>query len=68
MTTEDDMSDKVLVAYASKYGATEGIAGKIGEVLAEAGLAAEVQPVAEVKDLSSYRAVVLGSENEGVCA
>ena len=55
------MNIKVLVAYATKYGATEGIAEKIGEVLGEAGLHVEVLPVDQVKDLDPYKAVVLGS-------
>ncbi len=55
------MSNKVLVAYASKYGATAEIAEKIGQVLSQAGLAAEVLPVNRVSDLSAYAAVVLGS-------
>jgi menaquinone-dependent protoporphyrinogen oxidase len=58
---EDEMSKQVLVAYATKHGATAEIAEKIGEVLNQAGVAAEVLPVAEVKDLESYGAVVLGS-------
>ena len=36
----------VLVAYASKHGATEGIAERIAETLAAAGQQAEVRPVA----------------------
>ncbi len=55
------MSKKVLVTYASKYGATAEIAEKIAQVLCQAGLLAEVLPVKEVKDLSPYDAVVLGS-------
>jgi menaquinone-dependent protoporphyrinogen oxidase len=55
------MSAKVLVAYATKYGATAGIAEKIGEVLAQAGVSVDVLPVNRVKDLDSYGAVVLGS-------
>ena len=55
------MSAKVLVAYATKYGATAEIAEKIGEVLNQAGFSAEVLPVNQVKDLGSYKAVVLGS-------
>jgi menaquinone-dependent protoporphyrinogen oxidase len=53
--------DKVLVAYASKYGATAEIAEKIGQVLDEAGLNADVLPADAVRDLSPYQAVVLGS-------
>jgi len=55
------MSLKVLVAYATKYGATAEIAEKIGEVLGQEGVAVDVLPVNQVKDLDSYGAVVLGS-------
>jgi menaquinone-dependent protoporphyrinogen oxidase len=55
------MDKKVLVAYASKYGATAEIAGKIGEVLEKAGLQVDVAPVKDVKDLTPYGAVVLGT-------
>ncbi len=55
------MSNKVLVTYATKYGATEEIAETIGEVLQEAELAVDVVPVKQVKDLAPYSAVVLGS-------
>ena len=55
------MDNKVLVTYASKYGATEEIAQKIGEVLTGAGLLTDVMPVKQVSDLSGYDAVILGS-------
>ncbi len=55
------MEAKVLVAYASKYGATKRIAEKIGEILRQEGLQAEVLPVKSVKDLSAYKAVIIGS-------
>jgi menaquinone-dependent protoporphyrinogen oxidase len=55
------MNSKVLVAYASKYGATKEIAEKIGVVLKEAGLAVDVLPADKVSDLAGYGAVVLGS-------
>jgi len=55
------MNTKILVAYASKYGATKEIAEKIGLVLKDAGFAADVQPVSKVSDLAPYRAVILGS-------
>ena len=55
------MDVRVLVAYASKYGATAEIAEKIGEVLRQAGLQADVLPADRVKDLTPYKAVVLGS-------
>jgi menaquinone-dependent protoporphyrinogen oxidase len=55
------MTTKVLVAYATKYGATAEIAEKIGQVLDQAGLSTDVKPVKLVRDLSPYQAVVLGS-------
>ncbi len=51
---------RVLVAYASRHGATAGIADRIGATLTEAGAAAEVLPVEDVKDVVGYDAVVLG--------
>lgn len=55
------MDIRVLVAYATKHGATAEIAEKIGQVLREAGLQADVVPVNRAQDLTSYKAVVLGS-------
>lgn len=55
------MTARVLVAYASKHGATTEIATKIGEILNEAGLNATVLPAEEVGDLTPFDAVVLGS-------
>jgi menaquinone-dependent protoporphyrinogen oxidase len=53
----------VLVAVASKYGATEEIAEGIAGALVQAGLDTKVARVAEVGegDLAGYEAVVLGS-------
>ncbi|PKM83260.1 MAG: flavodoxin [Firmicutes bacterium HGW-Firmicutes-14] len=55
------MEKNILVAYASKRGATAEIAEKIGEVVRQNGLQADVLPVNKVRDLTPYRAVVLGS-------
>jgi menaquinone-dependent protoporphyrinogen oxidase len=55
------MDKHILVAYASKYGGTEEIAERIGEVLRQAGLDTDVLPAGRVSDLAPYRAVVLGS-------
>ncbi len=55
------MDKKILVTYASKYGATKEIAEKIGAVLRQAGLPADVTPVEGVRDLAAYRGVILGS-------
>jgi menaquinone-dependent protoporphyrinogen oxidase len=55
------MDVQVLVAYATKYGATAEIAEKIGQVLRQAGLRTDVLPTDRVSDLTPYKAVVLGS-------
>ena len=55
------MADKVLVACASKYGATQEIAERIGGVLKEAGLEVQVRDVEGVQGLDPYQGVVLGS-------
>jgi menaquinone-dependent protoporphyrinogen oxidase len=51
----------VLVAAASKHGATEDIAERIGADLSECGLEVEVRKLGEVDDVRAYEAVVLGS-------
>jgi menaquinone-dependent protoporphyrinogen oxidase len=51
----------VLVAYASRHGATQGIAERIAEALRAAGLDAEAQPVKGVGDPGKYDAFVIGS-------
>ena len=55
------MNMKLLVTYASKYGATREIAEKIVNVLQQSGLQADLAPVKEVRELSDYQAVILGS-------
>jgi menaquinone-dependent protoporphyrinogen oxidase len=55
------MNNNVLVAYATKYGATAEIAQRIGQTLQQAGFDATVAPVDQAGDPASYAAVVLGS-------
>ena len=55
------MENKVLVAYATKRGATAEIAEKIGEVIRDNGLQVDVLPAGQVKDITPYNAVILGS-------
>lgn len=58
---EETMSNKILIAYASKCGSTAEIAQKIGEVLSTHNLGVDVKPVGQITDVSGYQAVVIGS-------
>jgi menaquinone-dependent protoporphyrinogen oxidase len=51
----------VLVAYATKYGSTQEIAGVVAEALRERGLETDVRPARDVSSLDGYSAVVLGA-------
>jgi menaquinone-dependent protoporphyrinogen oxidase len=60
------MTARILVVYASKYGATQGIAERIAEKLIASGCEARVQPAQAAGDLASddlaaYDAFVIGS-------
>jgi len=55
------MDEKVLVAYASQYGATMEIAERMGVVLRRSGFDVDVLPVDQVKDLPSYQSIIIGS-------
>ncbi|MGA2666083.1 MAG: flavodoxin domain-containing protein [Nitrososphaerales archaeon] len=52
---------KVLVAYASRYGATKGIAEFIGARLAQRGIQAEVRDVRDLDGPGEIDASVIGS-------
>jgi menaquinone-dependent protoporphyrinogen oxidase len=58
---EKTMGEKILIAYASKCGSSGEVAEAVGKVLCQAGAAVDVRRVQDVKDLSPYRAAVLGS-------
>jgi menaquinone-dependent protoporphyrinogen oxidase len=51
----------VLVAYATRHGATQGIAERIAGQLKGAGATVEVRPVQAVDDPTGYDAYVIGS-------
>lgn len=55
------MNGRVLVAYASRYGSTAGVAQAVGDALRRAGVATDVAPVGEAGDLAGYDAVVFGA-------
>jgi menaquinone-dependent protoporphyrinogen oxidase len=58
---EGEMSQEILVAYATKAGSTGEVADAIGRALCDGGAAVDVKPVKEVDDIGGYRAVVVGS-------
>lgn len=50
----------VIVAYATRHGATAEIAERIAAQISKAGIPAEARSVSEISDVGSYDAVVLG--------
>jgi menaquinone-dependent protoporphyrinogen oxidase len=52
---------KVLVAYATRYDSTKGIANFIAEKLCHLGLEADAEDVSKVKNIGDYDAFVIGS-------
>jgi len=52
---------KVLVAFATRHGATQGIAERIASTLSAAGHDAAARPLRDVGDLDDYDAFVVGS-------
>lgn len=52
---------RVLVAYASKHGSTQGIADRIGEDLREDGHQVDVRPAGQARHAEEYDAFVVGS-------
>jgi menaquinone-dependent protoporphyrinogen oxidase len=59
------MNDKILVTYASRAGSTAEIAQAIGKTLTDRGAWVDVLSMQAVKNLSRYRAVVVGSAIRG---
>lgn len=52
---------KILVAYASRHGATKGIAERVAQTLARTGLDVTLRPVDDAGPLDDYGAFVIGS-------
>ena len=55
------MTEKLLVAYATRYGSTQEVAQAVAETLHEGGMEVDLQPLHEVRTLAGYRAVVMGA-------
>jgi menaquinone-dependent protoporphyrinogen oxidase len=62
---DEDMAEKILIAYASRAGSTAGVADAIGRTLAQRGLRVDVRPMGEVESVEPYTAVVAGSAIQG---
>ena len=58
---EINMSNRILVTYATKAGSTTEIAAKIGEHLSARGFSVDVIHVKSKPDPKDYQAVILGS-------
>jgi len=52
---------RILVAYASKYGSTGGVADAMGQTLCGKGAAVDVRLMKNVRNLETYQGVVLGA-------
>jgi len=50
----------ILIAYASKYGATQEVAERIAKGLQKAGAPVEVKPVAQIGYVGKAKAVIVG--------
>ncbi|MFN2302721.1 MAG: flavodoxin domain-containing protein [Anaerolineales bacterium] len=55
------MDNKFLVAYGTMAGSTAEVAQAIAEEMRSGGLLVDLKPVEEVKDISGYQGLVLGT-------
>ncbi|MFC1579314.1 flavodoxin domain-containing protein [Thermodesulfobacteriota bacterium] len=52
---------RILVAYASRFGSTGGVAESIGQVFCGKGETADIRHIKNIGDLGSYDAAIIGS-------
>jgi menaquinone-dependent protoporphyrinogen oxidase len=55
------MTEKILVTYSTRTGATKGVSEAIGQTLTALGENVDIIPMQEVSDLRRYKTVVAGS-------
>lgn len=59
------MENKILVTFATYYGATGNVAKAIADTIASRGYAVDVLPIRDVHDFEGYQAVIVGSAIRG---
>jgi len=59
--SKKNSSKNILIAYSSKYGSTGGVAEAIGKELCRKGAKADIVLIKNLKNLSSYQGIVVGS-------
>lgn len=60
MTGETTGASRILVAYASRFGSTAGVAAAVGDGLRDGGATVDVRAVADGADPAEYDAAVIG--------
>jgi menaquinone-dependent protoporphyrinogen oxidase len=55
------MAERILVAYATRYGSTAEVAEAIADELQKSGEDVDLRQISEVQDLAPYRAAIIGS-------
>jgi menaquinone-dependent protoporphyrinogen oxidase len=60
-TTLGELAMNVLVAYATRHGATAGIAERIADILRDEGFDVHLAKIDELKSLDGYDAFIIGS-------
>lgn len=55
------MQEKILIAYASRYGSTAEIAREMAKAYENRGMGVDICPVDRVKDISVYKNIIVGS-------
>lgn len=58
---EKNMEKKILVAYASRYGSTGGVADAIGTELCSKNVAADVVLIENTGNINSYQGMIIGA-------
>jgi len=55
------MTNKILITYSTRTGSTKGVSEAIAKILSDSGENVDVISMQDVKDITSYKAVVAGS-------